>query len=572
MKYVFLACLLALLTASGLTYLSLPNVRNEVPVIYWVTDSNPARIEQIRLFHKWLIKNGHFVEKQFQTPDEARAFLRQRVSKVLQAIVAEDYGGDDPARRDRMVRLIESGEAEGIEFPLTIRIPSAEMKLDTANTDQSKKIIQGVSGVGGDVQDQWSGGGIRLFDSMALLRDLTDDAQRLGFGPDATYQTLVPELTIEKPEGPRQYGFPCNVVASMYIVNKEAFAAYGVPLPPRQWTIEEFEEIGRQFVKAANPPGERQRVFFIDQIPLSVIRRSLGGNELNETGTACVLDSPAAIRALELNYKWTYVDHLLPTAAERAGFATDSGYGGQTPQMFNDGKYALNWTGRYLLIQYRNFNITRAQQGRPPMQLTVTEAPHGGFRNTNMGTRAASVYAGSRHTELAVLFMAYLASEDYNMQIVRDADSLPPNPKYTRGPEYERPEKNPDMGIYPETEWELHKPFSEVAEQLAVATSYSPFIQQTTFDRYNNREIDLFMNGRATAAEAAATAARRINEEIVRTARESRRLSELYDKLTALQKQIDEKRARGEKVPLSWIKDPFWKRYYVAQGWAEVDQ
>ena len=47
MKYVFLLCLLALVLMGTVTVMTEPDLRSEVPVIYWVTDRNPARIQQV---------------------------------------------------------------------------------------------------------------------------------------------------------------------------------------------------------------------------------------------------------------------------------------------------------------------------------------------------------------------------------------------------------------------------------------------------------------------------------------------------------------------------------------------
>ncbi|HQY89894.1 MAG TPA: hypothetical protein PK402_14675, partial [Tepidisphaeraceae bacterium] len=74
MKYVFLVAFILLLLASLVTWSISPSA-SETPVIYWVTDSNPARIDQVKLFHDWLIKNGHFVTKKFDSRDELLAFL-----------------------------------------------------------------------------------------------------------------------------------------------------------------------------------------------------------------------------------------------------------------------------------------------------------------------------------------------------------------------------------------------------------------------------------------------------------------------------------------------------------------
>ena len=53
MKYLLLAILVLLIASSILTAYYIPDSRSPVPVIRWVTDNNPARIEQIRLFNDW---------------------------------------------------------------------------------------------------------------------------------------------------------------------------------------------------------------------------------------------------------------------------------------------------------------------------------------------------------------------------------------------------------------------------------------------------------------------------------------------------------------------------------------
>ena len=96
MKYVFAVVAAILIASSFAIYASFPTVATDVPTIYWVTDQNPARVEQVRGFHQWLKDNGH------TTPD---------------------------------------GE------------PAVQLLLDQRNRDPRKQIIQGVSGVGGDVMD-----------------------------------------------------------------------------------------------------------------------------------------------------------------------------------------------------------------------------------------------------------------------------------------------------------------------------------------------------------------------------------------------------------------------------------
>jgi multiple sugar transport system substrate-binding protein len=87
-----------------------------------------------------------------------------------------------------------------------------------------------------------------------------------------------------------------------------------------------------------------------------------------------------------------------------------------------------------------------------------------------------------------------------------------------------------------------------------------------TVERYDNMAEEEVMNDRATPQEAANRAAERINDEIQRTLNESPELREKYDELVALQQKIDEHRCDGKKIPLEWIKNPFYRAYYLKNG------
>jgi len=225
MKYLFLGSFVALMAASGVTYLLQPDVRSQAPVLYWVTDANPARAEQVERFRHWLEKNNY---------------------------------------------------------------PRMELRLDTANNATSKKIIQGVSGVGGDVIDSFGGSALRQLHAVGLLADVTEPAKELGFDPGHTYPAIVSQIAVND----RQYAFPCNAYTTMFWVNKATFAKYGLPAPPKRWDFETFEQFGRQFVGAANPPGKRRTAFFAASVDRDIMRCSLGLSVFNETLTRCRLDDP----------------------------------------------------------------------------------------------------------------------------------------------------------------------------------------------------------------------------------------------------------------------------------------
>jgi len=486
MKYIFLVAFILLGAVSLASHFASPEVRGTAPVLYWVTDNNPARAEQVRLFRQWL-KEHHY--------------------------------------------------------------PDVDLRLDTSNGDLSKKIIQGVSGVGGDIMDTGPTD-MPYFVAVGIMADVTDAAKELGFDPSKTYPAIEPQIV----QDGRQYRFPCNVFATMYWVNRATFEKYGQPIPPKRWDFDTFERLGKAFVAAANPPGARQTVFYTSGVDKNIMLRSLGLDTFNETLTRCTLDDPRYVQVLKRIHKWTYEDHILPTSADVESFATSAGYGGVTLQLFNSGNYGMFASGRYALIQLRQFG---------KLKLAVVEPPNDGFANTITGTRAASVYAGGKHKDLAELFLAFLASKEYNEQIVADADALPPNPKYTETEEFKHPKDYPN-------EWGCHEPFAEAAKTIAIADSTSPFVLPSVVQRLTKNFYDAYMvSGRLSAKESAEQASRQINTEIERSLQEDPSLRPRYEDACTTQKNIDEYRAAGKKVPLAWIKNPFYRAYYQAQGWAE---
>lgn len=514
MKYTFLAILAFLILASAVRYLTLPDSDSAVPTLYWVTDSNPARQEQVRLFHHWLRKNGH---------------------------VVRDAQGNPTWDKNGSLQTI------------------CELRIDTANTDQTKRIIQGVSGVAGDIIDIGSSAALIYYNDIGLIQDVTEEAKRLGYDPSHTFPSIVSEITRDG----RQYSFPCNVAFGMIMANVDTFEKYGQPLPPETWTIDEFERRGKEFVAAANSPDQRLRTFFLNGVNLLCVYRSRGLSNFNETLTASTLNDGRFVQALELAYRWTYEDRLLPSNADRQSMTTASGYGGVDLQQFNSGIYAMVNNGRHALIQIREFNKTRQLRHQPPMKIKVIGLPYYQFPNIVASTRAAMVYAGSKYKDLAFLFQAYLASEDYNMQIVRDADSLPPDPKYCLTRQYNTP------ADYPE-EAGLHEPFYQVSE-IAIGEDHSPYVVPATTLRIVSKAIETFMNQRRTASEAAQDAAHYLNDEIARTLKENPDKRREYDQLTELQKKINQRRANGQPIPLSWIRNPFHRRYYQVMGWIEPE-
>jgi len=499
MKHLFAVILLILIATSAAIWASLPGTQSDVPVIYWVTDPNPARELQVETFHDWLRKSGY---------------------------------------------VDEDGE------------PIVELRIDTANRDQSKQIIQSVSGVGSDIMDVGPAP-MRLFHEMSIIRDLTEPAKELSFSPKQTYKALEPVITVDG----RQYMFPCNVAVVGIWVNKDVFADVGMDPPPQRWTLEQFEAMGKQFAERANPPGTRpnEQRFFCNNLNEIILHRGMGLSQFNETLTASDLNDERYAKVLQKKYQWIYVDNFMPTPDDTDAMVVGQGYGGVTLGAFGQGNYAMVAGGRYFLIRFREY--------RELGQMAVVEPPHGGYPNTTISTRAAVVYEGADHPKLAYLFLSYLASEDYNSLIVKDADALPPNPAYTRDDRFLKPADHPN-------EWGTHEQFVRLAEEIAVGEVFSPFILGSVVARHVRYYQEQYYNriDNVSAEEAARRTAEAIDQDIADELRRKPYLRQEYDRRIEIQKKIDQRLAAGEKIPAEWVFNPFYQRYYADIGLLEMPE
>lgn len=312
MKFFFSFLFMVLGLASLAIWGTAPDMRSEVPVLYWATDPNPARYDQIALFHQWLVDEGHV------TPE----------------------GG-----------------------------PLFELRLDTASGNEAKKIIQGVSGVAADILD----GDAIMFQSIGFIADMTDPAKRLGFDMRHTYAALENSLTVDGrqygfPCNVSVIGFWANVdTFERYGMpppprswDVETFERIG-----REFVTRANPPGERRTVFFSSAPRAFQGVRFAH-----ILMRGEGADSFNETLTACTLVDGRFAWVLEKLHQWTYEDQLFPTAADEASFAGEAGYGGAGFSLFNSGNYGMLIIGRYILIRMREL------QEPPRLSVSMFPATH----------------------------------------------------------------------------------------------------------------------------------------------------------------------------------------------------
>lgn len=457
-------------------------------ILYWVTDANPARIEQVKLFRKWLAANHY---------------------------------------------------------------PDIDLRLDYANTGMQKTVIQGVTGVAGDLIDVYEGYSTLISD-IGLTGDFSQTFARLGKKPFATYEGLRPMLTM----GDRVLAVPANVSTSVVWINRRMMADLNLPLPRQDWTFDEFLELGRTFAERTR--GKRIAglpVFFINNLAASYLARTRGIPYYNESMSGPWPDVKAHAQVLKTVHDITYVDRLMPTAADRQSMATDQGYGGVDIQLFHRGHYAMFVGGRHSVIQFRKM---------APMDFAAARVPHMGFPITHLSTRAVMVYVGGANRDLAAYFLAFLQSEEYNQHIVDDGDGLPGNPAMTETPGFLKPEKHPE-------EWPIHQAFAQAVKADTFCWEVSPF-RPNNLSSLKIKADQAYMAGVGTAEGAAQDIHDGLQEIMVSYAHRTHARTEAFEKARETQKKIDAMKARGEKIPASLIANPFLRMIHLKTGAAFEDR
>jgi multiple sugar transport system substrate-binding protein len=428
--------------------------------------------------------------------------------------------------------------------------PSVELRIEGPKS-APKNIVQGVAGVAGDIFDCYNGEVI-LFQSIGLLEDVTDVAQEMGFGLSETYAGVSSDMIVDG----RQYGFPRSVNALVCWVNVEAFERVGLPVPPVTWTFEEFERIGNSYVELSNKPSEPQTVYFTRQwsfLVTTTLLRSMGVDIYNETMTGSYLDTPEAKELYAIIYRWVNDLRLIPTSAEsRALSSGSSRISSGHMYLFSQGNFGLTFAGRWGMMYFREVG---------PKKLSISEYPHRSYRNAILYACCSAVYKGSKHKDLAVYFLKFMASDAFNKGIVEDPDGLPPSPKFAYGEEYSHPADHPN-------EWGLHDQIRDVANEIAIPFSYSRYIQKTVFARHEKNAMDNLLADQISVEDALNELVVSIETDMVRFADESKSLKPKYEKQLQDQKEIERLRREGELVPLHLITNPFYRRYYVDQGWS----
>jgi ABC-type glycerol-3-phosphate transport system substrate-binding protein len=236
------------------------------------------------------------------------------------------------------------------------------------------------------------------------------------------------------------------------------------------------------------------RTFFLDLLTGN------GGRMFQDQGMRSAFDSPEAIEAMRIYHDLMHKHHALTTPAESSAMSSQGGWGAGGINWFSAERAAMIFIGRWYLCQAPGYPALKGKLGAARLPRIGTRASTG-----LCGSRAAGVNVKSRHRAEAIKFLQYLAGVEYGALIVRDGDSLPPNPSLAQN-------GNALTNAFVDDP-AFHQVFVDAVNAGRVIDS-SPFIAPQQVLRWLDERIGLVENQRLMPKEAMRSLAKEVNETI----------------------------------------------------------
>lgn len=449
-------------------------------------------------------------------------------------------------------------------------VKNIKVVIEPESSGPQKFILQAVSGVAPDMEE-YSGASSRLFHEIGLLHPLDDYIN----ASISNGYTMDPATREEVTIGGNIYSAPAGIWSRLIIYNTETLARYGLSAPASILTWEQFEALGRQFVKKAAVAEGTGKNFFFAQVgtyPVETIRRSLGLGRYNESFTAPLHRDPRYKDSLDRIYRWVYQDKIMMSPADTASLSMEQGIGGPNVQMFCKGHLAALLMPMWPLMQVR-------QISNVPMAASLL--PHGGYPNSDLSVRCIGVYSGGKHLDVALPFVGFFTSPEYGKYLIGIGDSAPSDPKMLNSSDFMKPTKFANEWSYRETLVSAH-------QNYAIPNEYCPFILTGIAEKAEEKLLQSFFTGIVTSKDAGDKIATLVELEIKKYLQGHPDRVEQWKKSVARQEALDQmKKELGipmygtpeelkavahkltKKLPLAMIDNPYYKKYYVDMGVAE---
>ena len=421
--------------------------------------------------------------------------LRWTVEPALSAGVVElTWATDENPYRREQIRMFEEWHRR--KYGREVRL-----KLDVANYNQAKIVVQSIAGAGPDLFDFFGPVQMEAFRQSGIMLDVTEAAKQRGFDVGRFWPALASTLE----SGGRQYAVPDNAVTKLLLVNLDVAEKAGVTLPTEGCTWPELVDLASRLTIRT---GSQVQCFGILELDWMELVLGNGGRFLNEDGTRCLLDSPETTEALTFYSDLIFKHRVLPSPADLASMSSRGGFGAGNLNLFVAERGAMLQFGRYAYMAIEQINAENARLGRAPLRVMPLPPLRGKRSGIMAAARCTSVNAKSQHTEEALHFLEFLASEEFNRYINATSDALNCVVEYAKGPDGISGGRAPLPGA--------DDPAWVTSMEQAQGLPYSPYVAGDLFNRILQMELERMLNRLQSPADTARRMQEQINAEIQR--------------------------------------------------------
>ena len=427
--------------------------------------------------------------------------------------------------------------------------PDCRLEIDPDNSGVMKVMVQSAAGMGPDLIDHVHEDSVQTYAEAGILWDVSKDAKKMGFGLDTLPESIRPlvKMTTVSKDGELiegQRGYPCNIGYATLFFNKNLFDKYHVPYPSADLTWDEYIRLAQKMTVFAPGKNVIPDVFGGAGVQIKTIAMGRGGEYFNRWGTAATIDSEAFISAHQLYHNLMFKYNIEPSPNQKVGVSSQGGWGSGYITWFGEGKVAMFWGSRWILVQLRR-SIIQQQKIRDQwlkdnpnanpadapevLRIGCVQIPRFAdcSRVVPSYAKCTGINANSPKREKALKLLAYLAGEKYSMIINQGGDGLPGNQKYNRDIKLLL---NPE---YPGEE-EVHRAELDAIPYGKTLRS-SPFINNAVVNRIMKKVSDKLVASPGMSKEEIAielrSANREINTIIARNIVREPKLFKLYRKL-----------------------------------------
>lgn len=516
-------------------------------------------------FAEWLRKSPRDIPTRFAdlaalaeddpTRREAEAvfaeFYAQTRQRPLEAIPLLVWSTDDNPARQTQMRLFRRWHLREYGEPIAIM-------TDPSNRETTKMVIQSLGGAGADIIESYGPRQLTSLVESGIAWDLTEIAESRGFTADRCFEAARSSFVHKG----RQYGFPANVGYEVVLYHKDLFAEAGIEAPRGGVSMERLVEMAAALtVESPTIPGGKR--FGIVGVHPWKMTLSNGARFFSEDGSECIFNSPEAVEGMQAVHDLMYRYRVMPTPAETASMAAAAGFtgGGNNGLYFASRLTAMALGGRWEYVSFARANRDRVlipamerarmevsdpnaaalltstietlqrdvllplseaqreameaaltpEDRRQLLQVGIMHIPtvDGRIKYTDVGARVALVNRASPHREEAARFVEFLASREYNDLINGTFDSICGVIEFCTDEDGISGPPAPLPGLE-----DFDSPIFIEAMEGAESQQLSEWIGPERLGFLAGQVMDLLLDGRVSAAEAARLIEDRVNRQM----------------------------------------------------------